>query len=335
MPIDNKNIKVGLDIGTNAVKILEIEGDINKPVLGAFGIKETRGITKSELPEVIKELAAQSRISSKEANISVSGQSVIVRFISMPKMDNDALKNAIKFEAERFIPFDINDCIMDFKIIKKEGADNKLKIVLAAAKKEAVEEKIKLAEEAGFLVRVVDVDSFALANSFSRNFPDMGADKTPALINIGATFTNLSILQGDAVFFARDIAIGTSDFSSAVSKRMSLDSKIADELMIAPKEKSQEAAECMKTIFNNLLEEVKLSFNYYENQGGRSIDEVYISGGGINLFGLNEVFQENLGSKPTLWKPLSFLDKSRAAVDKGLIEEREQSFAIAAGLALR
>lgn len=332
---ESKFIKVGLDIGTGSVKILQIAGEPNKPVLEALGVKEIRGMAKSELPQAIKELAIQSRVSSKDANISVSGHSVIIRFISMPKMDNEALKGAVKFEAEKFIPFDMNDCILDFKTIKREGSDNKLSIVLAAAKKEAVEERIKMVGEAGFTVRIVDIDGFALANSFSRNFPAMGAEKTSALINIGSTFTNLSILRGDTIFFTRDIAIGTGDFSSVVSKRMGVDSKAADEFIFVPKGKSQEVAEHMKTVFNNLLEEVKLSFNYYENQGGRSIDEIYISGGGIGLFGLNEVFQENLGSKPTLWKPLGFLDKEKAVIDKALIDSQEPNLAIAAGLALR
>jgi len=332
---ESKFIKVGLDIGTSWVKILQIAGEPGKPVLEALGVKEIRGMAKSELAQAIKDLAAQSRISSKEANISVSGQSVIVRFISMPKMDNEALKGAIKFEAEKFIPFDMDDCIIDFKTIKKEGSDNKLNIILAAAKKGAVEERIKIAEEAGFSVRAVDVDSFALANSFSRNFPDIGPDKTSALLNIGGAFTNLSILRGDAIFFARDIAIGAGDFSSVISKRMGVDPKAADELIFVPKEKSQEVTGYMKTVFNNLLEEVKLSFNYYENQGGRSIDEIYISGGGIGLFGLNEVFQENLGSKPALWKPLGFLDKEKAAIDRALIDSQEPNFAIVSGLVLR
>lgn len=332
---ENKNVKVGLDIGTSSVKIIQIAADPNKSVLQALGVKEIRGLAKSELPNIIKDLAVQSKISSKEANISVSGQSVIVRFISMPKMDNEALKGAVKFEAEKFIPFDMNDCILDFKTIKKEGSDNKISIVLAAAKKGTVDERIRIAEEAGFSVRVVDIDGFALANSFSKNFPVIDADKTSALLNIGGTFTNLCILRGDAVFFARDIAIGTGDFSSVISKRMGVDPKVADELMFVPKEKSQEATEQMKTVFNNLLEEVKLSFNYYENQGGKSIDEIYISGGGIGLFGLNEVFQENLGSKPTLWKPLGFLDKEKAVIDKALIDSQEHNLAIAAGLALR
>ncbi|MCX5686863.1 MAG: pilus assembly protein PilM, partial [Candidatus Omnitrophica bacterium] len=228
-----------------------------------------------------------------------------------------------------------NDCILDFKTIKKEGSDNKISIVLAAAKKEAVKERVKMVGEAGFTVRIVDIDGFALANSFSRNFPGIGPDKTSALLNIGGTFTNLSILRGEAIFFARDIAIGTGDFSAILSKKMGLDSNITDGLIFVPKEKSQEVAEHMKTVFNNLLEEVKLSFNYYENQGGRSIDEIYISGGGIGLFGLNEVFQENLGSKPTLWKPLGFLDKEKAVIDKALIDSQEPNLAIAAGLALR
>ncbi|MFH0763733.1 MAG: type IV pilus assembly protein PilM [Candidatus Omnitrophota bacterium] len=332
---ESKIIKVGLDIGTNSVKILQIGGEPDKPVLEALGVKKIRGIAKSELAQAIKELAAQSKVSAKEANISVSGQSVIVRFISMPKMDNKALKGAVRFEAEKFVPFDINDCIVDFKTIKSQTADNRISIVLVAAKKGAVEERVKMAEEAGFSVRVVDVDCFALANSFSRNFPAIGADKTCALIDIGGTFTNLCILRGDAVFFARDIAIGTGDISSVISKRMGLDSKAAEELMFVPKEKSQEVAEHMKTVFNNLLGEVKLSLSYYENQGGRSIDEIYISGGGMGLFGLNEVFQETLGSKPILWKPLGFLDKEKAMIDKAFIDSQEPSLAIAAGLALR
>lgn len=332
---ESKFVKVGLDIGTSFIKILQVGGEPAKPVLEALGVKEIRGMVKSELPQAIKELSSQAKVSSKDVNISISGQSVIVRFISMPKMDNEALKGAVRFEAEKFIPFDMNDCILDFKTIKKEGSNNKINIILAAAKKGTVEEKIQMVEEAGFTVRVVDIDGFALANSFSRNSPGIEPDKTSALLNIGGTFTNLSVLRGNVIFFARDIAIGTNDFSAILSRKMGLDSKIADGLIFVPKEKSQEVAEHLKTAFNNLLEEIKLSFNYYENQGGRSIDEIFISGGGIGLFGLNEIFQENLGSKPTLWKPLSFLNKEKAAIDKALIEAQEQNLAIVSGLVLR
>jgi len=331
---DSKIVRVGLDIGTDAVKMAAISPMANKTTLVALGMKDVRGISKQELPEVIKQLAADSKISQKDVGISISGPSVIARFISMPKMDKEALKSAIKFEAEKFIPFDINDCIVDFQVMDRDKTENKLNILLVAVKKDVVLEKIKAAEAAGFSVRLVDVDGFALANSFFKNFPAIGPDKACALLNIGGTFTNLCILRNNSLYFARDVALGTSEFLASISKKLNIDRKAAHELSISAGDKTQEVTDCMKTIYASLLEEVKLSFNYYENQGGKNIDEIYISGGGAGLLGIAEVFAESFGSKPSVWKPLEFLDKSTAGVDEGLLAH-ESSFAIAAGLALR
>lgn len=331
---DNKALRVGLDIGTDAVKIVAVSSAANKATLTALGMKDIRGVSKEALPEVIKQLAATAKISQKDVNISISGSSVITRFISMPKMDKEALKGAIKFEAEKFIPFDINDCMVDFQVMDRDKAENKLNILLVAAKKEVILEKIKTAEAAGFSVRLVDVDGFALANSFFKNFPAMEPDKACAILNIGATFTNLCVLRGGSLYFARDVALGTNEFSASIAKKLNVDRKAADELSVSTGPKAAEAADCMKTVFGSLLEEVKLSFNYYENQGGKNIDEIYISGGGASLSGIAEAFAESLGSKPSVWKPLEFMDKSAAGIDSTLLTH-ESSFAIASGLALR
>jgi type IV pilus assembly protein PilM len=335
MAKDSGDTKLGLDIGTNAIKILEVSGVPAGYSILAFGYKDIRETPKSGIAAAIKELAERSGVSSKETAVSVSGQSVIVRFITMPNMDDETLKNAIKFEAEKFIPFDINSCVIDYKILKKEAHDNKLNIVLVAAKKDAIMDKVKLAEEAGFQVRIVDIDSFAAANVFLKNFPNIGPDKTSALVNIGGSAANVGIIRNGAICFARDIPVGSNDFAAFVSKRMSVDLKTAGELIISPAEKSADVMECMRTIFTNLLEEVKLSFNYYENQDGRNIDEIYLSGGGMGLFGLNDMFEEHFGTKPLSWKPLEFLDKSRIAGGGESLQAFENSFAVAAGLSLR
>jgi len=327
--------RVGLDIGSSAIKILEISGQPNNPALIAFGFKDIRDMKKDSLAEVVKELASSSGVTSKEVCISVSGQSVIVRFISMPNMDEKSLEGAIRFEAEKFIPFDIASCIIDYKILKKDSQDNKLNIVLVAAKKNAVLDKIKIAETAGFQVKVVDTDCFASANAFLKNFPKLVPDKSLAIVNIGGSVVNMSIIRNDTVCFARDISIGSGDFVAFISKKMDIDIKTAGALIIDPAEKAQEVAESMRTVYGNLLEEIKLSFNYYENQGGRTIDEIYVSGRGSNLFGLNDVFQESFGSKPLTWKPFDFLDKSRIAKGSENLAAVENSFAVAAGLALR
>ncbi len=303
-PTERAKDKVGLDIGSHAIKILEVSSTSQKATLVGLGLKNISGVSKLELSNSIRSLAVESKISAKEVTISISGPHVIVRSISMPKMKDEDLRSAIKFEAEKFIPFNINDCVVDFQVLAKDDGENKLNIMLVAAKKEYIIERVKLVEEAGFAVTLVDVDCFALTNAFLRNSPTLEPDHTFALLNIGATFTNLAIIRGGLISFARDVAIVGNDTSAKFS-------------------------------LSNLMDEVKLSFDYHENQSGRAIDEICISGGGTALTGLEDAFQEVFGSKPRLWNPLEFLDASSAGIDAKMLEELKSSFGVAVGLALR
>lgn len=306
-------IGVGLDIGSHAIKMVEISNTPDRPILTAFGMKKIAGQPESSIPESIKALAEELKISSKEAAISVSGPSVIERFISMPKMTDDELKSAIRYEAEKFIPFDINDSILDFQVLRKNIKENKLDILLVASKREHVEEKVAMVEAAGYSVSVVDVDSLALANAFFKNFPASAPDKTFAILNVGWALTNLSISKDNALYLARDIPIAGKDFDAALSKEPAADAK---------------------TVYANLLEELRLPFSYYENQYGRNIDEIYLSGGASGMAGMEDALRETFGLKPAIWDPLKCLDAA-AGIDKHKLETESHSFAVAAGLALR
>ena len=328
--------KVGIDIGSSFIKILQVSGASDKPVVTAAGSKNVAGLSGTELSDALKSLAGEARVSAKEAYISLSGPSVIVRFISLPKMDDTALKGAIRYEAEKFIPYNINDCSIDFQTLRKDDKDNKLNILLVAAKNDYVHERLKVIEHAGFSVKVIDVDSFALANVFSRNHPPPDPNKSCAVLNIGGAYTNVSILKGDSIYFARDIAVAGNDFTSAIAKRLGIDQKSAEELKIRPpKEKEKDLADCVRSVFNDLLDETKLSFGYYENQAGKGVDEIYVSGGASNIIGLEQIFEETLGSKPLFWNPLGFFDTSSSGIDPGIFEKTKSSFGIAAGLVLR
>lgn len=343
MTLDSRNSKVGLDIGTSAVKIVAVSGLPGKPVLSAVGVRAINGLSRKEIAESIKDLALESKISSKHVNISVSGPQLVVRFVTMPQMDAAALKGAMKFEAEKYIPFDINDCIVDFQTLEKNDKENKLNILLVAVKKEHVLSRIRLVEEAGFSVDLVDVDSFALANAFLKNFPNIAAEKTAALLNIGGSCTNLCILKGQAICFARDISVGGNDFNAAISKKSGIDQKESEALKILPAEKADDVTNCVKNVLTGLLDEVKLSFNYYENQGGKGIEEIYISGGSSSVIGLDESISETFGPVPSVWNPLQALAPADEANDlpdrvKGslcLPDKIKSSFCVAAGLALR
>jgi len=121
--------RVGIDIGSYAIKILQVTGPIEKMVVTGVGYKNISGVPGPEIPDVLKSLASESRISAKNASISLAGPSVIVRFIALPKMDESALKGAIRYEAEKFIPYNIGDCIIDFQTLRKDDKESKLYIL--------------------------------------------------------------------------------------------------------------------------------------------------------------------------------------------------------------
>jgi type IV pilus assembly protein PilM len=314
--------RVGLDIGNQSVKMVELTGPAGKPGLVSFGLKKIAGSSRDDVVGSIRSLAEELRISAKDVNISVSGPSLIVRLISMPKMTDEELAGAVRFEAEKFIPFDINDCILDFQILDRGSKDKSgIDILLAAAKKDYVWQKIKTVEKAGFAVRTVDVDIFAIMNSFLKSFPSPDQAKTSALLNIGATSTDLSILRGNLPVFVRELSIGSGSFIESAGT--------------APAEKTNEAAGPAKPAMSNLVDEVRLSFGYHENQSGRGVDEIYVSGGGAGLPGLKEAFTEAFGQAPFYWDPFQSLDKSSSNIDTGALEKAKSSFCVAVGLALR
>lgn len=327
--------KAGLDIGSYSLKVVEIRDAASRPRLVTLGMKKVFGGSKEAVKDAIMALMKESEVSTKSLNISISGPSVVVRFISVPNMMDEELKNAIRFEAEKFIPFNINDYIVDFQILKKNEQEKRFDILLAAAKKEDVLERVDLVKSCGFSVEVVDIDGFALANSFLKNFPSLESDKTFALMNIGSALTNLSIIKGNTICLVRDMGIGGNDLNAFISKGLGIDINSVEDIKHSPRERAQEVINCSKGIINNLMDEFRLSCSYYENQCGRSIDAIYVSGGSSEFVGLDGIFEDILGSKPNHWDPIQFLDINSAGIDLERFDKPRGAFAVAAGLALR
>lgn len=328
--------KASLDIGAFSIKMTEISGPPEKPSLVTFGSRKIKGVGTDSLPSQIKGLAEEIKLSVKDINISLSGSSVVSRVISMPDMADDELRSAIRFEVEKFIPFDINDCLLDHYVQSKGPKDKGNKdVLLAAAKRDSVIARVKAVEEAGFTVNIVDVDCFAMTNAFVRNFQQPEQSKTIALLNIGFSHTNLLIIRDGLVSFVRDLSIGSASFSDAVLKKCGVDIEAADwSKNIAP-EKSADVAACSKLVLSALLDEIKMSFGYYENQSGRSIDLIYVAGGGAEFAGMLDAFNETVGIKPEKWNPFQFMDIDPSVVNIDAIAKNSGSYAVAVGLAIR
>lgn len=306
--------RVGLDIGSSYIKMLEVSGPRQAPSLVSFGIKKIDSPSAESTISALKAIADELKITVKGVNVSLTGSSVVARVISTPEVKPDELKSIIRLELEKSIPFDINECVFDLYVQSKVAKEKSgLNVVVASAKREAILARIKIVEDAGFSVNVIDIDSFAVANAYLQNFASIDKTKTIALLNVGAKYTNLIILTGDLISFVRDLAIGVDDLEPGKAA--------------GPGRATASLA--------SLTNEIKLSFGYYEDQSGKSVDGIYVSGGGASMAGLGEALSESFGIKPELWNPLQFVNIDPAKINVDEIVRVNGSFAVSAGLALR
>lgn len=333
-------LRAGLDIGTSDIKLLEVAEGPGKFVVTAFGVKTPVTHSREETIHTIKTLVETAKVVSKTVNIAVSGPAVIVRFITMPKMTREEMAGAIRFEAEKHIPFNINECVIDFQVLRRYDKENKCDVLLAAAKREYVEERVKTVLDANLSVGIVDIDGFAFANAFLKNYPSASnaasgnsVEKTTLLLDIGSALTNLVILKGQSLCLLRDVAIGGRDLGAAIARSCGLDPKDADAVRKAAAENAAMAAAAMRPVLTNLLDEIRLSCSYYENQCGRAIDDIYVSGGASSVDGLLDIFQESFGVKPNPLDVFQAFDTMN--VDADALAKVRGSLAVAVGLACR
>ncbi|MFH1778472.1 MAG: type IV pilus assembly protein PilM [Candidatus Omnitrophota bacterium] len=289
--------RVGLDIGTSSVKVLALSAQKSGCYqLDYFSIQPFEGErSRDKIVQAIKQAMGTSNI--KKVVISVAGQSVVVRQVLFPKMSEDELKSAIRYEAEKHIPFNIDEVYLDAQIVDEKTGDNKIKVLIVAAKKELIDERLTYLTEAGLEVEAIDCDSIAITNAFIFNNAGLGKEKTLALINIGASMTNVCILKDEMLNFVRDTPIGAENLE-------------------------------------NLDTQIRLSFDYYENQFGKGIDGIYLSGGGSRQAGLSERLSQAFGIESSVWDPTKNLTIS-PNISKESLKDVSNQLAVCLGLAMR
>lgn len=324
---------IGLDIGSHYVKICELTKEQAKYQLSAFGIERVADDSQEAKISAIKKVVEQSGISSNKVNASVCGPSVIVRYILLPHMTKSQLEGAIRYEAEKYIPFNIEEVTLNAPILEEESEGDKIRVLIVAAKKSFIEDYVQLIESCGLEPQLIDVDSFALINSFLLNNPDEQSQGIAALLHIGKSFTGINILKDKVSRFMRDITMGGKDLTKIIAEKLNMDLADAENLKCNPKEREEEIFSIITPSLNNLLGEISLSFNYYEDQLERGIDRIFLSGGSCKLKKLTKFLSSNLGMEVVLWDPTVNLE-----INPALNQERLKSclpmLAVSIGIAL-
>ena len=295
-------------------------------------------------PDAIAELFQECRFKTKKVVTAVSGKSVIVRYINMVKMTNENLRNAIRFEADKYIPFDIDDVQLDCqKLVDLPVADesmdsSEMKVLLVAVKKSLVEDQAEMLTSLGLVPIAIDVDAFAIGNAYELNdslSPGIDEDKIVGLIDVGASKTCINILKDSISVFAREVYLGGNDFSNAITRRLGVELYQAEALKKDPQEREAEVREAINPVIEDLGNEISLSFDFFENQYDGQVNEVYLSGGGSMVTMIEEEFEVLFEKKTRVWNPIEGLKIKSDNVDIENLNNSALQLAVAVGLAAR
>jgi len=332
---DSKDAQIGLDIGGSYVKAVAISSSGGSPKLIAYSVKRV----EDNIVQAIKDAHVELGLTKTGVVSSVSGQTVIVRYIELPSMTEEELKGAVKFEAEKVIPYDINEVEIDAaKIEDLEG--NRMRVVIVAVKKDLIDSQLTILSEAGLTPIALDIDSFALMKTFINSNTD--SENIAALLNIGDKKTNLNIVQAGKSYLSRDLDVGGYQIAKLISENLSIKideaSKIMQEKLSGFSNISEDERKVIEAplvdILSHLIDGVRLSFDFFENHYGKSVSKVYISGGLAKPKVVEDFLKENIGRDLERWDPLINIEVSDS-VDQEKLKVVSAQLAVAIGLGLR
>jgi type IV pilus assembly protein PilM len=345
----SKKAVVGLDIGSSSVKAVELKAVGKGFKVVAFAIEPVPPdsivdgaiIDGAAVADAIRRVFENKAFKTKEVAASLSGNAVIVKKINLPVMTAAELAESIYWEAEQYIPFDIQDVNLDYQILDAgTGAESTgtMDVLLVAAKKEKIADYTGVITQAGRVPVIVDVDAFALQNAYEVNY-GLDPDAVVVLLNAGASAININILTGDQSLFTRDVSIGGNAYTEAVQKELNLPFDSAEQMKRGQPidgVSAEEVTAVLHTMTENVLLEIQKTFDFFKATASSDrIDRIVLSGGASRVDGFVAALQERFNTSVEVFDPFKKIafDAQRLGITdaEGLIP----TAAVAVGLALR
>lgn len=287
---------IGLDIGTSSIKLAELDISSRGAQLVSFGFAPTpaNSVSGGEIVDLsgvglaIQSLVRELRITRKNVATAMWGTAVIVKKITIPAMDRKLIQDQIRFEAEQYIPFDINNISLAHHILNTSGSPDAIDILLIAAQNELVTQYNQAIEVAGLKCSILDVSGFALANSFELNYGKL--PDTVGILNFGASITNFVVLQRGEVIFCRDIPVGGANYTSEIHKAMGVTLEEAESFKltaVSSGDVPDEVLNILSMTNEAVAEEIRNSLDFLSaTTNGLSLSRCFYTGGSSGTPGL-------------------------------------------------
>jgi len=338
---------VGLDIGSSAVKAIELKKSGRGFKVTAIGVEPVPPdsivdgaiIDAGAVTDAVRRVLQSARFKAKDVVASLSGSSVIVKKISLPVMSEADLADSIQWEAEQYIPFDIQDVNLDYQILtpvaERQGT---MEVLLVAAKKDKIADYTGVVSAVGRKTVVVDVDAFALQNAFETNYTD-DAGKVVALVNAGASAININLVSNGTSLFTRDVGIGGNAFTEAVQKELGLPFEGAEDAkrgLPVDGVRPEDIRPVLHAVMENVLLEIEKTFDFFKaTSASDRIDRIVVSGGASMVDEFESALRERLGTEVERFDPFRNVPIDPAALQGGNAADYAPVCAVALGLALR
>lgn len=343
-----KNL-IGVDVGARSIKIAEIIEKKKGPlVLNKLGIADipddtiNAGVIKDGpiASDILAQLFKSEKIKNKGVATAIGGHAVIVKKIDLPAMGDAELANAIQFEAEKYIPFDISEVNLDYYVVgRNEINKNRMDVFLVAAKKDSIDYWDEMISDAHLNIQVMDVEHFSLQNAFTINYPEYAPD-TIALLDIGASKTLLNIVRDDTSIFTRDMSLGCSQVNQKIMGVVKADYEEAEDIKLGRAEEGMPSLpdyaleDINRVIVDEFCTEIAKAFDFYASTYfDAAVKTILISGGGAFLPGLREELNKRTKIDVNIFD--SFRNINVTGFDLDFLQQNSPQMAMAVGLALR
>ena len=342
MGLFGKKTSVGLDIGSGFVKMVEVDHSGDQPEVSRVAIEpllpdaivEGEVMDPGLVADTIRSLFERLAIKGRDVITAVGGHDVIIKKIEMDRMKESDAREVIRWEAEQHVPFDIKSVELDFQILNPLEEGLQMEVILVAAKKELVDNKLALLADAGLGAAVIDVDAFALHNAFERNYPE-AMEGIVALVNVGHEVTNVNILEEGIPILTRDIPFGSRRVREDLQRERGLTAEKAEDVV-----QGREDIEDLAHFVGQSADEVAVGIErasafLMTRQSGEGLGTVYLSGGGSRIPGMTNALAERMNVETHQVNPFERTPVRPGAAVNLNLEEAAPMLLLPLGLALR
>jgi len=346
MIFGKKDHLIGLDIGSRTIKLGEVVQTKKGCILQKFGmadlphglIEEGRIKEPEVVADIIKGLVKDLKVKERNVATSVAGYSIIIKRITVGKMTEEELQDSIEYEAEQYIPFDVQDVNIDFHVIgEHESNPNQMNVMLVAAKKEIIDEYVDVLEMANLTPCVIDIDVFALERVFEDSYSN--EEGSIALIDIGAKKMNINIIKDYMSAFTREATVGGEQIVQEIASRFDCSFEEAEAIKIGKTKDNvpeEEVREIIDSFTSGWCNEIRRAMDfYYSTYADEEIKRIILSGGAAQTAGFSELLSSETSIDVQMCNPFTSMNINEKQNDMDYLQKIAPQAVICMGLASR